>query len=167
MALLDILKFPDPRLRIKATPVTQFDAALRAMVDDMYETMYHANGVGLAGTQVDIHQAIFTMDISESRNDKMCVINPQILQKSGTVYEGEGCLSVGAGAFDKVERAAKVTLRAVDIDGKPFELEAEGLMAICIQHEMDHLNGILFIDHLSRLKQDRIRKKIEKELRRA
>lgn len=165
MAILEILKYPDPRLRIKAKPVTNIDDAFRRQVEDMYETMYAAHGVGLAATQVNIHQQFFTMDVSESHDQRICVINPEILQREGIQFEGEGCLSVGAGAFDKVERAAKVRLRGMDLDGKTFELEAEGLMAVCIQHEIDHLNGILFIDHLSRLKQERIRKKIEKEQR--
>lgn len=166
MALLDILKYPDPRLRIKAQPVTQFDAEFRRIIDDMFETMYKNNGVGLAATQVNIHQRFFTMDISESGNEPLCIVNPEIISKEGTQYEGEACLSVGGGTYDKVERALKIRLRYNDLDGKPVELDAEGLMATCIQHETDHLNGILFIDHLSRLKQERIRKKIEKAERR-
>lgn len=165
MALLEILKYPDPRLRVTAQPVTRFDDELKRMVDDMYETMYAEKGVGLAGTQVNIHQRIFTMDCSENQDERICVINPEIIAKSGKVFEGEGCLSVGANAFDKVERAANVTLRAQNLSGEFFELEAEGVMAICIQHEIDHLNGVLFIDHLSRLKQERIRAKIQKENR--
>lgn len=162
MALLEILKYPDPRLRIKAQPVTKIDAELLRIVDDMYETMYASQGVGLAGTQVNIHMQIFTMDVSDTRDQRMCVLNPEIIKKEGIQYEAEGCLSVGGNAFDKVERAMKVTLRGMNLEGKIFELEAEGLMAVCFQHEIDHLNGVLFIDHLSRLKQDRIRKKIEK-----
>jgi len=162
MAILEILKYPDPRLRIKAQPVTKIDDALRRIVADMYETMYDAQGVGLAATQVDIHQQIFTMDISESRDQPFCVLNPEITDKEGVQFDAEGCLSVGAGVYDKVQRALKVRLRGMDLSGKIIELAAEGLMATCIQHEIDHLNGILFIDHLSRLKQDRIRKKIEK-----
>jgi peptide deformylase len=162
MAILEILKFPDPRLRIKAQPITTIDDDLLRIVDDMYETQYHNNGVGLAATQVNIHRQIFTMDVSETRDQKLCVLNPEIIHKEGLQYEGEGCLSVGGNAYDKVERAAKVILRGMGLDGQLFELNAEGLMAVCIQHEVDHLNGILFIDHLSRLKQDRIRKKIEK-----
>lgn len=167
MALLEILQFPDPRLRIKAAPVAKsdVDAAFRKQVEDMYETMYEANGVGLAGTQVNIHKQLFTMDISRDRNEPMCVLNPEIIHKEGIQYESEGCLSVME-AYDKVERALKVKMRGVDLDFKPIELEVEGLMAVCIQHELDHLNGILFIDHLSKLKQDRIRKKIEKITRR-
>lgn len=162
MAILEILQFPDPRLRTKAKPVVKVDEEIRRQVDDMYETMYHAKGVGLAATQVNIHLQLFTMDISETRDQRICVLNPEIIHKEGLQYEGEGCLSVGAGAFDKVERAMKVRMRGMDLDGKPIELEAEGLMAVCIQHEVDHLNGILFIDHLSRMKQERIRTKIEK-----
>lgn len=165
MALLEILKYPDPRLRIKALPVLKVDNELRSIIDDMYETMYDAKGVGLAGTQVNIHQQIFTMDVSEEGNTRVCVFNPEIIHKEGIQYEGEGCLSVGGNAFDKVERALKIKMRGLDIDFKPIEIEAEGLMAVCIQHEVDHLNGILFIDHLSRLKQERIRKKIEKTSR--
>lgn len=161
MAILDILQYPDPRLRTKAAPVTQVDAAIRSQVDDMYETMYAAKGVGLAATQVNIHLRLFTMDVSENHDQPMCIVNPEIISQEGEIYEGEGCLSVDS-AFDKVKRAAKVTMRGTDLDGKPVELHAEGLMAVCIQHEIDHLNGILFVDHLSRLKQDRIKKKIEK-----
>lgn len=162
MAVLEILKYPDPRLRIKAQPVTTVDDALMRIVDDMYETMYDAKGVGLAATQVNIHQQIFTMDVSENQDKRVCILNPEIIHREGTQYEAEGCLSVGGGAFDKVERALKVRMRGLDLEMKPIELEAEGLMAVCIQHEIDHLNGVLFIDHLSRLKQQRIRKKIEK-----
>jgi len=161
MALLPILKYPDPRLRIKAQPVTHVDDALRRSVEDMYETMYASKGVGLAGTQVNIHLRIFTMDVSASGNERICVLNPEILHQEGVLYESEGCLSV-LNAYDKVKRAQKVHMRGMDLDGKPIELKAEGLMAVCIQHEVDHLNGMLFIDHLSRLKQDRIRKKTEK-----
>ncbi len=166
MALLEVLKYPDPRLRIKAKPVTQIDDALRRIVDDMYETMYAAKGVGLAATQVNIHQQIFTMDVSDTHEQRICVLNPEIISKEGLQYEAEGCLSVGgSGIYDKVERALKVRLRGMDLEGNTIELDAEELMAICIQHEVDHLNGVLFIDHLSRLKQDRIRKKIEKNER--
>src|SRR3990167_5755229 len=164
MAMLDILQYPDPRLRTKAKPVTKVDDDLRRIVDDMYETMYHAKGVGLAATQVGINWRIFTMDASEERDQPMCVINPDSLSKEGKRSEGEGCLSV-QGAYDTLDRAAKVRLRGMDIDGKLFELEADDLMAHCIQHEVDHLNGLLFINHLSKLKQDRIRAKILKAQR--
>ena len=162
MAILEILKYPDPRLKIKAEPITAIDDELRRIVEDMYETQYANNGVGLAATQVNIHRRIFAMDVSETRDDRICVLNPEIIHGEGIQYEGEGCLSVGGGAYDKVERAAKVTLRGMNLEGEIFEMDAEGLMAVCIQHEVDHLNGILFIDHLSRLKQERIRHKIEK-----
>jgi peptide deformylase len=167
MALLEILQYPDPRLRTKAAPVAKgdVDAAFRAQVEDMVETMYDANGVGLAATQVNIHLQLFTMDISRERNEPRCVLNPEIIYKEGIQYESEGCLSV-AEAYDKVERALKVRMRGVDLDFNPIEIEAEGLLAVCIQHELDHLNGILFIDHLSKLKQSRIRKKIDKIHRR-
>lgn len=161
MAVLEILRFPDPRLRTKAAPVATIDDDLRRIVDDMYETMYATNGIGLAATQVNVHQQIFVMDVSDARDQRFCILNPEILSREGKQYESEGCLSVG-GAYDKVERAMKVRLRAQGLDGKFFELDAQELMAACIQHEMDHLNGILFMDHLSRLKQDRIRKKISK-----
>jgi len=166
MAILEILQYPDPRLRIKAQPVTQFNAALHRMIEDMYETMYEKQGVGLAATQVNIHQQIFTMDVSETRKERICVINPQVISQEGMQYDYHGCLSVGEGISDKIKRAAKIHIRAQDWDGKNIEFHAEELMAICIQHEMDHLNGKLFIDHLSRLKQERIRKKIEKAQRR-
>ncbi len=168
MALLEILRFPDPRLRVKAKPVaaSEINDAFRRMMDDMYETMYDANGVGLAATQVGIHQRFFVMDVSEKRNQRICVINPEIITVEGEKEDSEGCLSVGNGVYDKVKRAAKVTLRGMDLDGNTFELVAENLMAACVQHEIDHLNGMLFIDHLSRLKQERIRKKIEKNKRR-
>jgi peptide deformylase len=162
MALLEILKFPDPRLRTKAEPVTKLDATLRCMVDDMYETMYEHQGVGLAATQVNIHQRFFTMDISEKRNEPVCVINPEIVHQEGMQYDYHGCLSVGGGISDKLERAAKVRLRGTDLEGKVFEWDLEELGAICVQHEIDHLNGALFIDHLSRLKQERIRRKLAK-----
>jgi peptide deformylase len=165
MAILDILKFPDPRLRIKAQKIVEMTPELRHQIDDMYETMYARKGVGLAATQVNIHKQFFVMDVSITHDQCICIINPVILHKEGVQYEGEGCLSV-VETFDKVKRAQTVHLQAMDIDGKTFELQAEGLMAACIQHEMDHLNGILFIDHLSRLKQERIKTKIDKILRR-
>jgi peptide deformylase len=166
MAILDILQYPDPRLRIKAAPVTNVDDNLRKQIADMYETMYDAKGVGLAATQVDIHYQIFTMDISPNGDEPACILNPKIIHKEGIQYESEGCLSV-PDAFDKVERAMKVTLQGTDLDGKPLEIQAEGLLAVCFQHEMDHLNGVLFIDHLSKLKLQRINKKIDKFNRRA
>lgn len=163
MAILEILQYPDPRLRTKAAPVAQseIDEAFRKQIEDMVETMYHAKGVGLAATQVDFHKRVFTMDISEERNAPMCVLNPEIIFREGTQYESEGCLSVPEG-YDRVERALKVRMRGVDLDFKPVELEGEGLLATCIQHELDHLEGILFIDYLSKLKQQRIREKMLK-----
>lgn len=166
MALLEILQFPDPRLRVKAKPIAEIDEALRKFVADMYETMYAVNGVGLAATQVGVHQRVFVMDVSENRNERYCVINPEIVEREGVQFEQEGCLSVGAGVYDRVERPTRVIFRGMDIDGKTFELEATGLMASCVSHEIDHLNGKLFIDHLSKLKQERIRKKIIKSTRR-
>jgi peptide deformylase len=162
---LEILQFPDPRLRIKAKNVDVFDDNLRNIVAVMYDTMYANRGVGLAATQVGIDLRIFVMDVSDSGDQRICAINPEILSREGKQYETEGCLSVEA-AFDKIERAHKVRFRALDIDGKPFELEGEGLFAACVQHEIDHLDGLLFINHLSRLKQERICKKIEKLQRR-
>jgi len=161
MAVLEILQYPDPRLRIKAAPVTKVDEQLRRQVEDMYETMYASQGVGLAATQVNIHLRVFTMDVSETHDQRFCVVNPEIIHQEGTQYEAEGCLSV-QGAYDKVERAQKVRLRGTDLDGNKIEFDAEGLMAVCIQHEIDHLNGVLFVDHLSRLKQDRYKKKLSK-----
>lgn len=166
MAILDILQYPNPRLRIKAAPVTVIDSALRCIIDDMYETMYASKGIGLAATQVDIHQRLFTIDLSETHDQGMCIINPIITHQEGTQHESEGCLSVGGGAYEKIERAMKVVVQGIDLEEKPIELSLEGLAAACIQHEMDHLNGILFIDHVSRLKQTRIRAKIEKLARR-
>jgi peptide deformylase len=165
MALLEILKFPDPRLRTVAKPVTEFNAGLKRIVEDMYETMYEHQGVGLAATQVNIHQRIFTMDTSEDHKQPVCVVNPEIISQEGMQYDYHGCLSVGGGISDKIERAAKLRLRGKDENGKVFEWDLEELAAICVQHEIDHLNGKLFLDHLSRLKQERIRKKLEKQNR--
>lgn len=161
MALLTVLEYPDKRLRQKARPVDSFDAALTAIVDDMLETMYHANAVGLAATQVNVHQRIMVMDVSEDGKSPICAINPAIIQREGSQYETEGCVSF-PGLYDKVERSAKIIMRAYRPDGEMFEMPAEELFAICIQHELDHLNGVLFIDHLSRLKQERMKKKIVK-----
>jgi peptide deformylase len=161
MALLTVLEYPDKRLRSKALPVAEFNAEIRTIVDNMYETMYAQNAVGLAATQVNIHQRILVMDVSDDRKSPLCLINPEILQREGMQYEFEGCISFPE-VFDKVERAATVRVRAFDQHGKSIELDADGLLAVCIQHEMDHLDGILFIDHLSRLKQERLCKKLEK-----
>ncbi len=162
MTILQILRFPDPRLREKGKLVTEINDPIRRIVDDMYETMYASNGIGLAATQVGIPLQLFTMDVSDTRDQRYCVFNPEIISQEGIQTDTEGCLSV-EDAYDKVERAAKVRLRGMDLQGKIFELEGEGLMAACIQHETDHLNGILFIDHLSRLKQERIRQRINKK----
>lgn len=162
MALLEILKYPDPRLRTVAKPVTEITPEFRRMVDDMYETMYHAHGVGLAATQVNIHLRFFVMDISEERNQPVCIINPEIIQAEGRQDDFHGCLSVGSGMGDKIDRSANLRMRGMYLDGKIFEMDAEGLLAICIQHEIDHLNGKLFIDHLSRLKRERLLSKIKK-----
>ena len=162
MALLKILEFPDPRLRNRAQPVTQVDAALRTLIDDMLETMYAAPGIGLAATQVNVAKQLIVIDMSEKHDSALVFINPQILAREGVEETEEGCLSV-PGVFDKVTRAEKIRVRALGRDGKPFELEADGLLAVCIQHEIDHLDGKLFVDYLSELKRTRIRKKLEKE----
>lgn len=165
MALLPVLQYPDERLRTKAKPVAQADSVVQKIIDDMFETMYEQEGVGLAATQVNIHQRIIVMDVSEGRKGPLCLINPEIIHSEGVQYEFEGCLSF-PGVFDKVERAAKIRFKALDRDGNPYEMDAEEILAICVQHEMDHLEGILFVDHLSRLKKDRARKKLEKMRRR-
>jgi peptide deformylase len=164
MSVLTVLHYPDDRLRTIAKPVTEFNDKLRQLVADMIETMYAENGIGLAATQVNIHQRVVVIDLSEERNQPQVFINPEIVAKSGdTTYE-EGCLSVPQN-YANVERAAEITVKAQDVDGNAFELNADGLLAICLQHELDHLVGKLFIDYLSPLKRDRIRKKLEKEAR--
>ncbi len=162
MALLSILNFPDPRLRTKAKPVAQVNDEIRTLASDMLETMYAAPGIGLAASQVDRHIQLIVMDLSEEKNEPIVFINPKItpLTSDTQPYE-EGCLSVPE-IFEKVDRAAKVKIEALDLQGQPFELEAEGLLAVCIQHEMDHLDGKLFVDYLSPLKRQRIREKIGK-----
>ena len=163
MALLEILEYPDPRLRVKAKPVEQVDDSVRRLVDDMLETMYDASGIGLAATQVDVHKQIIVIDLSETRDDPQVFINPQI-----TVLEGdkspytEGCLSV-PGFQEEVSRPENVLIKALDLDGNTFEIQPSELLAVCIQHEIDHLNGKLFVDYLSALKRERIRRKLEKE----
>ncbi len=164
MAILEILRFPDPRLRNEAKPVAEVDAAVRQLVDDMFETMYEAPGIGLAATQVNVAQRVVVIDISEEHDEPLCFINPEILEREGEEQMEEGCLSV-PGFFESVTRAERVKVRALDCDGKPFELDADGLLAVCIQHEIDHLDGKLFVDYLSNLKRQRIRKKLEKEAR--
>ncbi len=164
MAILDILHFPDPRLRTRAKPVDQVDDSIRTLVDDMFETMYEAPGIGLAATQVNVHRRVVVIDISEDRSRPQVFINPEILASEGVEETDEGCLSV-PGIYEKVQRAERVRVRALDRDGQPFELDADGLLAVCIQHEIDHLNGKLFVDYLSQLKRQRIRKKLEKQQR--
>ena len=164
MAILDVLRFPDERLRTVAAPVETITPELQQIVDDMFETMYAEEGIGLAATQVDIHQRIIVIDVSEDREDQLVLINPEILEQSGCTGIEEGCLSV-PGSRALVPRAEWVKVRALDRHGKPFELEADDLLAICIQHEMDHLVGKLFVDYLSPLKRQRIRQKLEKMAR--
>lgn len=164
MALLNILHLPDPRLRNKALPVRKFDHALHALVYDMFETMYDAPGVGLAATQVNVAQRLSVIDVSIERNSQLVLINPEILSRTGMTDDVEGCLSV-PGIYEPVTRAERLKVRALDRDGKPYELEAEGLLAICIQHEIDHLDGKLFVDYLSALKRQRLNKKLEKQSR--
>jgi peptide deformylase len=164
MAILDILHFPDPRLRTIAQPVTEVDAAVRQLVDNMFDTMYSAPGIGLAATQVNVSKRIVVIDVSEDKDQPLCLINPEILELSGVEEMEEGCLSV-PGVYETVQRADEVRMRALDRDGRPFELETGGLLAVCIQHEIDHLDGKLFVDYLSQLKRTRIRKKLEKNQR--
>lgn len=164
MALLPILRFPDPRLYNKASPVAEITEDIRALVRDMAETMYAAPGVGLAATQVDVHRQIIVIDTSEARDTLLVLINPEILAREGSQYCEEGCLSV-PGVYEAVERAEWIHVRAMGLDGKPVEFESEKLQAVCIQHEMDHLQGKVFVDLLSRLKQNRIRAKMQKQLR--
>ena len=164
MAILKILHYPDPRLRHIALPVDQVNDRIRRLVDDMAETMYQAPGIGLAAIQVERSLRVVVIDISEQRNALQVFINPEILQRDGVQVMEEGCLSV-PGVYDEVERAQHIRVRALDRDGRPFELTAEGLLAVCIQHEIDHLDGKVFVDYLSRLKQGRIRKKLEKQER--
>ena len=161
MAILKVLQYPDPRLRIKAIEVTEFGPSLQATVLDLYDTMYARTGVGLAATQVGIPYRLFVMDVSSTRDQVACYINPVMISQEGEQYEEEGCLSI-LGIREKVRRAAKVLLHAVDVEGKPFQLAAEGLMAVCIQHEIDHLDGRVFIDRLSELKRERIKQKLQK-----
>ena len=167
MALLTILRYPDPRLHTVARPVAAVDARIRRLVDDMLETMYEAEGVGLAATQVDVHERLIVMDTSESRDQPRVLINPELTWHSDEMrLAEEGCLSVPQ-YYDNVRRAAHVKVRAQDASGTPFELEATELLAVCIQHEMDHLKGIVFVDHLSQLKQMRVKSKMIKRHREA
>jgi peptide deformylase len=162
MAILNILHYPDPRLRTVAKPVSRVDDTVRQLLDDMLETMYEAPGIGLAATQVNVDRRVVVIDISEEKNQPLCLINPEITELEGIEEMEEGCLSV-PGVFETVRRADRVKMQALDRDGRLFELQAEGLLAVCIQHEIDHLDGKLFVDYLSQLKQKRLRKKLEKE----
>lgn len=164
MAILDILHFPDPRLRTRAQDVLAVDDQVRTLIDDMLETMYRAPGIGLAATQVNVHRRILVIDISSEQNEPGVFINPEILETYGSEEMDEGCLSV-PGIYERVQRAERVRFRALGRDGEAFELEVDGLLAVCIQHEIDHLEGKLFVDYLSQLKRQRIRKKLEKQRR--
>ncbi len=161
MAILDILHFPDPRLRNKAKPVEKVDDAVRQLVDDMFETMYQAPGIGLAATQANVAKRVIVIDISDEKNAPLCLINPEIVAAEGEEECEEGCLSV-PGIYETVTRSERVRVKALDREGQNIELEADGLLAVCIQHEIDHLDGKLFVDYLSNLKRQRIRKKLEK-----
>lgn len=164
MALLNIIHYPDPRLHTVAKPVQQVDDTIRTLAADMAQTMYSAPGIGLAATQVDVHQQVIVIDISETRDDLRVFINPQLLQADGSVVHEEGCLSV-PGIYDRVTRAERITVQALDTRGEIFMLDADGLLAVCIQHEMDHLKGKVFVEYLSSLKQARIKNKLKKQLR--
>jgi len=166
MAILNILRYPDARLHKTATPVTVFDESLKTLVRDMAESMYGAPGVGLAATQVDVHKQVIVVDVSERRDSLVVLVNPEIVEAVGVSDIEEGCLSV-PGIYDTVERAERVRIRACDQNGNAFTLEAQGLLAVCIQHEMDHLKGKVFVEYLSPLKQQRIRAKLAKQLRKS
>ncbi len=164
MTILKILEFPDPRLRIKARPLETVDDALRQLIDDMFETMYDAPGIGLAATQVDVHWRLLVADVSAEKDDPWVLINPEIIEKDGVEVTAEGCLSV-PGYYEEVERAEHVKVRFLDRDGNQQEADFDGLLAVCVQHEMDHLDGKLFVDYLSEAKRQRIRKRLEKDRR--
>ena len=164
MSLLNVLHFPDPRLRTRAEPVEAVDDDVRRLVDDMFETMYAAPGIGLAATQVNVHRRVIVIDVSEGKDQPLCLINPEITALDGIEEMEEGCLSV-PGVYERVSRADRITVSALDRDGAPYSLDAEGLLAVCIQHEMDHLEGKLFVDYLSEMKRGRIRKRLEKRER--
>ena len=166
MALRDILVYPDPRLRQVSAPVTEFGDDLRQLVDDMAETMYDAPGIGLAAIQIDVPLRVVVMDLSEAKDELRVFVNPGITEIGGKAETEEGCLSV-PGVFEMVERVEKVKINAQDVDGNPFEIDADEILSICIQHEVDHLNGKVFVDYLSRLKQSRVRKKLKKEVQTA
>ena len=161
LSVLTILEFPDERLRKKAVAVQAVDGNVKKLVDDMLETMYQAKGVGLAATQVNVHQRIVVIDVSEEKDNPLCLINPEIIAKEGAEESEEGCLSV-PGFFETVKRAERIKVKALDKEGKPFEFEADDLLAVCVQHELDHLEGKLFVDYISSLKRQRIKKKLEK-----
>jgi len=164
MALLPILHYPDERLHTKAKPVAEVDERIRTLVADMAETMYEAPGIGLAATQVNVHERVVVIDVSEERNELRAFINPEIIERHGETVGEEGCLSV-PGIYDRVARAERVTVKALNERGEPFELQADGLLAICIQHELDHLDGKVFVEYLSLLKQGRIKSKLAKRAR--
>jgi len=164
MAKLRILEFPDPRLRKKAAPVEVVDDPLQQLIDDMFETMYEAPGIGLAATQVDVHRRLLVADVSQEKNEPQVLINPEILERDGSAITEEGCLSV-PGYYEEIERAEHIKVRYLDRDGNEQESEYEGLLAVCVQHEIDHLDGKLFVDYLSEIKRQRIRKRLEKDRR--
>ena len=164
MAILEVLRFPDERLRTVAKKITKVDKSITMLISDMFDTMRDENGIGLAATQVDMHKRLVVMDVSENQDDPMVFINPEITHKEGKTISEEGCLSV-PNNYAQVERAEKITVSALNKTGEPFSLDADGLLAICIQHELDHLKGILFVDYLSPLKRQRIKTKLEKEAR--
>jgi peptide deformylase len=164
MTILDVLRFPDERLRTVAKKIQKVDKSITALINDMFDTMREENGIGLAATQVDVHKRLVVMDVSENQTNPMVFINPEITHKEGKTISEEGCLSV-PNNYAQVERAEKITVFALDKTGEPFTLEADGLLAICIQHELDHLKGKLFVDYLSPLKRQRIKTKLEKEAR--
>ena len=165
MAILNILHYPDPRLRTAARPVSQVDDTVRQLLDDMLETMYEAPGIGLAATQVNVDKRVVVIDISEEKNQPLCLINPEITEREGSEEMDEGCLSV-PGVFETVKRAERVKMQALDRDGQPYQIETSGLLAVCIQHEIDHLEGKLFVDYLSEFKRRRIKKKLTKARKR-
>ncbi len=166
MASLNILRYPDPRLYKKAAAVAEVNEEIRTLVRDLAETMYAAPGIGLAATQVDVHKQVIVIDTSETRDRLLVLINPEIVAREGVQFCEEGCLSL-PGIYEPVERSERITVRALDADWKPFTLEADRLLAVCIQHEMDHLEGKVFVDYLSRLKQQRIKAKLQKQLRKS
>jgi len=161
MTILSVMHYPDQRLRTTAQPVQEVDDFIRQLVDDMFETMYQAPGIGLAATQVNVHKKVIVIDITEDKNQPLCFINPEIIEQTGKEIMDEGCLSV-PGIYEPVERAEMIKVRALDQSGDAFEMEVHGLLSVCVQHEIDHLIGKLFVDYLSELKRQRIRKKMEK-----